>query len=68
MEEIINHRNFSRKSEKEDHFGERRVDIRLILKLIFRSREFSLLHSVQTGFGAHPASYPMGHGGDFPGG
>jgi hypothetical protein len=24
------------------------------------SREFSFLHSVQTGSGAHPASYPMG--------
>jgi hypothetical protein len=27
---------------------------------------FSLLHVVQTGSGAHPASYPMGTGGDFP--
>jgi hypothetical protein len=24
--------------------------------------EFSLLHSVQTGSGAHPASYPIGKG------
>jgi hypothetical protein len=30
--------------------------------------EFSLLHVVQTGSGAHPASYPMGTGGSFPGG
>jgi hypothetical protein len=29
-------------------------------------RDFSLLHSVQTGSGAHPASYPMGTGGYFP--
>jgi hypothetical protein len=28
---------------------------------------FSLLHSVHTGSEAHPASYPMGTGGDFPG-
>jgi hypothetical protein len=26
-------------------------------------REFSVLHNVQTGFGVHPASYPMGTGG-----
>jgi hypothetical protein len=29
---------------------------------------FSLLHSVQSGSGAHPASYPLGTGGSFPGG
>jgi hypothetical protein len=29
---------------------------------------FSLHHSVQNGSGAHPASYPMGTGGSFPGG
>jgi hypothetical protein len=29
---------------------------------------FSLGHRVQTGSGAHPASYPMGTGGSFPGG
>jgi hypothetical protein len=28
----------------------------------------SLWHSVQTGSEAHPASYPMGTGGSFPGG
>jgi hypothetical protein len=32
------------------------------------SRFFSLLLSVQTGSGAHPASYPMGTGGPFPAG
>jgi hypothetical protein len=26
------------------------------------------LHIVETGSGAHPASYPMGTGGSFPGG
>jgi hypothetical protein len=31
-------------------------------------QKFSLLHSVQTGSEAHPASYPMGTGGSFPGG
>jgi hypothetical protein len=37
----------------------------------FESREgqdVSSLHVVQTGSGAHPASYPMGIGGSFPGG
>jgi hypothetical protein len=29
--------------------------------------EFSLLHRVQRGSGAHPASYPMGTGRPFPG-
>jgi hypothetical protein len=27
----------------------------------------NFLHAVQTGSGAHPASYPMGTGGAFPG-
>jgi hypothetical protein len=30
-------------------------------------RNFSLHHSVQNGFGAHPACYPMGTRGSFPG-
>jgi hypothetical protein len=30
--------------------------------------DFSHLHSVQTDSGAHPASYPRGTGGSFPGG
>jgi hypothetical protein len=30
-------------------------------------RIFSLFHSVQTGFGVHPALYPMGTGACFPG-
>jgi hypothetical protein len=29
-------------------------------------QKFSLLHVVQTGFEAHPTSYPMGTGGFFP--
>jgi len=29
---------------------------------------FSLHHCVQTGSGPHPASYPKGTGGSFPGG
>jgi hypothetical protein len=28
-------------------------------------QEFSFLHVVQAGSGAHPASYPMGTGGSF---
>jgi hypothetical protein len=31
-------------------------------------RDFSLLHSVQIGSGAHITSYPMGTVGSFPGG
>jgi hypothetical protein len=33
-----------------------------------RVKNFSLLHVFQTCSGAHPASYPMGTGGSFPGG
>jgi hypothetical protein len=33
-----------------------------------RGKKFSLLLSVQTGSRAHPASYPIGTGGSFPGG
>jgi hypothetical protein len=32
-----------------------------------RQCKIFLLHSVQTDSGAHPASYPMGPGGTFPG-
>jgi hypothetical protein len=31
------------------------------------ARNFSLHHRVQNGCGAHPASYPMGTRGSFPG-
>jgi hypothetical protein len=31
-------------------------------------QEFLLLHAIQNGSGAHPASYPMDTGGSFPGG
>jgi hypothetical protein len=33
-----------------------------------RGQQFSLIHVVQTGSGAHPTSYPMGTVGSFPGG
>jgi hypothetical protein len=33
-----------------------------------QGQDFSSLHSVQTGSGARPASYPTGIGGSFPGG
>jgi hypothetical protein len=33
-----------------------------------RAGNFSLHRRVQTGAGAHPASYPMGTRGSFPGG
>jgi hypothetical protein len=29
------------------------------------TRDFSLLHCIQTGYGAHPVSYPMGNEGSF---
>jgi hypothetical protein len=32
------------------------------------AKDFSSILSVQTGSGAHPASYPMGTGSPFPGG
>jgi hypothetical protein len=32
------------------------------------AEDFSSSSCVQTGSGAHPASYPMGTGGPFPGG
>jgi hypothetical protein len=35
---------------------------------IIGSAKFSLLHSIQTDFGAHPASYPIGTGDCFLGG
>jgi hypothetical protein len=31
-------------------------------------KDFSLLHSIQSGSGVHPASYLMGTAGSFPGG
>jgi hypothetical protein len=31
-----------------------------------RGWDFSLCHHVQTGYGAHPASYPMGTESSFP--
>jgi hypothetical protein len=39
-----------------------------LLRIPAGSRNFSLHHSVQTGSGAHPASYPMGTRYSFPGG
>jgi hypothetical protein len=33
-----------------------------------RGRDFSLLHSIQTLSGTHPASYPMSTGSSFPAG
>jgi hypothetical protein len=35
---------------------------------IRQTKDFSLLHNFQIGSGAHPASYPMGNGGDFAAG
>jgi hypothetical protein len=37
------------------------------VRFLTEARDFSLLHSVQTGTGTHPASYPMGTRGSFPG-
>jgi len=38
------------------------------LPILAWAGNFSLHHSVQNGSGAHPASYPMGIVGSFPGG
>jgi hypothetical protein len=38
------------------------------VRFLAGAENFSLHHRVQNGFGAHPASYPMGTGGSFPGG
>jgi hypothetical protein len=35
--------------------------------ILGRSKKLSLLCNFQTGSGAHPASYPVGTGGSFPG-
>jgi hypothetical protein len=44
------------------------VSIMLTIKIDSRQRqEIFFLHNVQTGSGAHPASYPLGTGGSFPG-
>jgi hypothetical protein len=41
---------------------------RNVYKVYLYNTNLSFLHIVQTGFGAHPAYYPMGTGGSFPGG
>jgi hypothetical protein len=46
-----------------DHFVDLDVDGNIILKYM----NFSLCHRVQNGSGVHPASYPMGTRGSFPG-
>jgi hypothetical protein len=37
------------------------------VRFLARERDLSELHSVQTGFGAHPSSYPVGTGGPISG-
>jgi hypothetical protein len=37
------------------------------VRFLIGAGNFSLYHRVQTGAGAHPASYPMGTMGSFPG-
>jgi hypothetical protein len=43
-------------------------DRMIVVRLPVGVGNFSLHHRVQTGSGAHPASYPLGTGGSFPGG
>jgi hypothetical protein len=43
------------------------IRLRQNLKDLLDTIIFVELHVVQTGFGAHPASYPIGTGGYFPG-
>jgi hypothetical protein len=38
------------------------------IRSLAEARDFSSILRVQTGSGAHPASYTMGTGGSFPGG
>jgi hypothetical protein len=38
------------------------------IRFLIGAEDFSFSSCVQTGSGAHPASYPMGTGGPFPGG
>jgi hypothetical protein len=38
------------------------------VRFLAGERFFSLLHRIQIGSRVHPASYPMGTDGDFPGG
>jgi hypothetical protein len=47
---------------------ERKINRKEIQRSGFDSRQgkIFLFHSVQTNSGAHPASYKMGTGGDFP--
>jgi hypothetical protein len=45
------------------------LDDRMIgIRFPARAGNFSLRYHVQNGSGAHPASYPIGTGGSFPGG
>jgi hypothetical protein len=52
--------------------GDTDIDGWIILKRILKklsptgAEDFSSSPCVQTGSGAHPASYPMGNGGPFP--
>jgi hypothetical protein len=41
--------------------------VETFLRFPDEARDFSLLHSVKTGFGNHPASYPMDNGDSSPG-
>jgi hypothetical protein len=41
--------------------------VQLYLYFVSQAGNFSLHHSVQNGSEAHPASYPMGTTGSFPG-
>jgi hypothetical protein len=43
-----------------------RIFVLALIKV--QAGNFSLHHPVQNGSGAHPASYPMGTRGSFPGG
>jgi hypothetical protein len=37
------------------------------VRFLAGTKDFSLLYSVETGSGAHPAPYSIGTGGSFPG-
>jgi hypothetical protein len=50
-----------------EHDTEPETSVTAGVRLPGGARDFSLLLSVQTASGAHPASYPMGTGGSIPG-
>jgi hypothetical protein len=62
----INHVNMNRTKDRGVGSVYRRATSRTALVRFPAEQNFTLLHSVQTGSEAHPASYTMGIRGNFP--